>query len=610
MSAARNNTNNTARRSTTPRGPKVSLSDDYDGRRVVNTPLSLHACQLEGVDPYSLTIQGREHVSKTDEEDINEPNSSATRNKNKQLLSSSSKSLQNLGSTKKGQADTIFDVAVPLSKEQQAVKEKFLEHRRQLLFSSVLRTYKKLTSPRSTLPPPPLALTGELPEDMEEDRRKKFSNKPKSVTSTLRRLAQQDQQNNDEELGASTKSASLLSTKNATVLSSDNSQEVARYYSKLESLTQKQWKANLECEQRDKQAKEHWANQTRASSEAMSARGRQRDEHMSLVKTHHDEKHAERLREIEQRMKREQEKMDSVLNRKRQRQEEAMERGMTRGDQQRSTANRVEESRLATIAEKNMEKQERQDEASQRREREKQMHDFEGQLNSLMSRDTQLRAARAAEYRKEVFNERIAVADYTARKRKEDMNDKFHDAMVQRDAVHRLKEQLDGFFGQLPKRPAEATARYSTKGEIGGDFKIVPPNEQRRRENSARNNFNKQRSFLSNFDGNNNNNNNISESGKEKLLLPKIEPPTWLSKEVGLLHETQQQKRAESKQRSIIIRDNNNAANDNKNNDKDSATNSPRSSSVKRAQHARRWPYTAPESEKKVAYPKWMYQSD
>lgn len=630
-------------RSLTPRGRevRVSLGDDYDGRRVVNTPLSLHACQLEGVDPYSLTIAGRAASSGKDNEDENDNRSGGSKSPNRQAGAAAAqqqqqlrRSLQSLGSTAKGQADTLFDAAVPATKEQQEIKNRIMERRRQLLFASVLRTYKKLSSPRNTLPPPPLALRGELPDDVEDvvggggslspgsARRKKFASQPKSVTSTLRRLAAAGASGNDlDEAGDNGTKKALSSLSNATVLSEENSLEVARFFSKREHLTKKQWEANLKTELRDKEARELWQQQIRERSESMSARAKQRDEHLSQVQEHHNELQEQRRREVEERVQKERERAEAVLARKRQMQEEARERGLTRGDDQRLNALKTEQQRLNRIAEKTQEKADVQAEVNARRLQERQLHEFEAHLNSLLSRDTQLRAARASEYKKEVFNERVVVSNYRANKRREESNDKYHDAMVQRDAVHRMKEQIETFFSTLPKRPAEVTARFSTKGEIGGDLKVLPPPAlaaAKKRENnndflsltassSPRTTNSSARSLLHSTTSSRNVNNDV---------LPQIEPPAWLAKEVQHLTNSQKQKRAllstmrstSNSGRTVVIR--NGALNDE---DEASANGEGRSGSarsVKRATHPRRWPYTAPESESKVAYPKWMYQSD
>ncbi len=564
-------------------GPRVSLRDEYDGRRVVNTPMSLHACQLEGVDPYSLTIAGRARPANAGGGGDDASAAPPTPRSRVRV------SPQRLGSTARGAADVLFDAAVPQTREQRELKERFIERRRAQLLASVMRTYKRVTAPRSTLPPPPLALTGELPEDKPAtgSARARFMRQPKSVTSTLRTLAATDAGDEGSGGGGGGGGGDTLRGRragaagsgsigaspspgvpaNATVLSSENAAEIARHYERLQHEVERTWEANVQLEKRARIARDLLQRQQQQRAESLSARGRQRDEHLERAQHQHAEQLSARQQRAEQRLRADEERAARVVARRQAQQEEARVRGLTSGDAQRSASEKIEAARISRLAERTQEQEQLAQQAAMRREQERATHAFEGELHALMARDTALRAARAAEYRKEVFSERVAVADQRSLRRRDDINDRFHDAMVQRDAVHRVKQSLDTFFHVLPPRPADATQRYSTNGEPAGDIKVVPV--------------------------------------PGGTALPRIEPPQWLQRELGRLHETRRQRSTDSaRARSVVIAGGVDGA---ATVGSDGAT--PDKRQVKRATHPRRWPFTAPESAAtKVAYPKWMYE--
>lgn len=624
-------------------GPRVSLGDSYDGRRVVNTPLSLHACQLEGVDPYSLTIQGRRanrNNNGGDDDDGLSNNNSSNNSFARRGHSSPRKdavgsmSLVRTSAQKaKDCADALFDAAIPMSKEQQSIKDKFIEHRRQQLLASVLRTYKKLAAPRSTLPPPPMALSGSLP-DMSESRQQKlqqFARKPKSVTSTLRRLADQDGGNyrRDDEGGEDMMNETARSggmgsggLKNATLLSTDNSQELARYFAKLQERQRQVWEANLKTELRDKEEKARRALQIQQRDEEMLRHSQQTTHKVQTARQRHEEHVHERQAHTEQVIQRDKQRCEQVLQRRLQQQEEVRLRGMVRGDDQRSRSVKAEADRQQRLAEKRQEKESIFMEHSARREHDNTTVLFEKELAALAARDTAMRAQRANEYKKLIFEERVTVANFKEKQRRGEFDERFHDAMVQRDAVHRMKESLDHFFATLPARPTEVTPRYNTKGEPGGDLKVLPApllaksarqqkdsdgfgmvdgDSSARRQNKSAAFDNKMLSVsktdLALKSG-------LLSSRNPADALPLIAPPTWLAKEVDRLQSNQRERSSSARR----LRQEANAKRVAMPNGSDDGGGGAKP--FKRAHHPRRWPFTAPESVAKVAAPKWMFQED
>jgi hypothetical protein len=511
----------------------VSLALPYDGRRCVNTPLSLHACRIEGIDPWDLTTADRPSgrsarsprrpLHSLDDADGGEEFGGSYALPDVATPGASARSARSVRGAKEA-IDTELTTQLlrsyeasatamrnvnPRSKVEADAKARFLAKRREALVATVQRRYNALAAAGGMT-----AVEAAIGTQRLDSPRRTVDGRAGTSYGVggIGRIT-----------GPHPDAAAQ--------------REVSKYYARLQEDTVHAWRARADIEAKDVALLERRELTASARGVLQSERGASRDAHMARVQRDAEEQHTRRVADLMTRIAAEDERLAKWGESRRDGWRTTLLRNTTRGESQRAESVRITDARQRALSAKADEAAARAHEAATRNSAVAAATEFEHELHTAHTADTSERAMRAALYRRSLLQQKLVVERERHRLYKEGKQRQLAETLERRDAVKRVKDDITTFFRTLPKHPGDALAATapgsprSTRSIGGAAIRLRRPN-----------------SPLEETTGLGTRGSSTARRPRPPQQVPSIVPPEWLQKSLTDLAATQERRSDEAAQ--------------------------------------------------------------